>query len=153
MKSQFKIFIIVVAIILISSLLYLYNEVEKSKEYIEIIETQVYDLESKIDELESKINDKNKGYLSNLELIEREKLLLEQQLSFHDTRFYETSVFYEVIRDTEFEDFIKNQTYYNYNNLELTKANVKIIGTENILGFLMHVKGKYELYYFLANKN
>lgn len=142
-----SIVIIIGFVFLLFSLFYLKREIDSSQDYIYEMEHNIEELNSKVEQL---IKDKKDSFSYNqskLEILQQENDLLEQELNFHNIRYYKTDVFYEAIKKSKFEDFITNQAYFNPNNPKLTKVSVNIIGTENVIDFLMHLTREYEYSY------
>lgn len=151
MNKKWKYFLSAACLLFLSGSMYhLKSEIDSSFDYIYHLESEVSDLESRVVELERLIKDKKDSYSYNqskLEILQQENDLLEQELNFHNIRYYKTDVFYEAIKKSKFEDFITNQAYFNPNNPKLTKVSVNITGTENVIDFLMHLTSKYEYSY------
>lgn len=142
----------ILLVLLMAAIIIGYIKYQDYERKLSFFESESYSLQERIEDLVSELEDlksikeeleeDNRYYQNKIQLKERE-------LAFEDKRLYETEVFYEVIKNSEFEDYIISMKYNT--KPSLTKAKVSIRGTNNIIDFLQHLISKYVLYYFKEN--
>lgn len=121
-------------------------------------EIEIDDLKKKILELEEEIEEndstelKDSKYEDNLNSIDEEKrALIEQELNFYKNKTLEIEVFFGMIKNSEYKDYIESYSYKNYQNPLLSKVNLKIEGTDNIIEFYSDLYSEYHWLYMETN--
>lgn len=126
-------------------------ELEEKEIEIDELKRKIIKLEEKIEENDSKAS-YNTEYKNNLNSIHEKKIvLLEQELNFDKNRSLKREVFFGMIENSEYEDYIESYTYKNYQNPLLSKVYLNIQGTENIIEFYSHLYSQYHWLYMTTN--
>ncbi|GEM_PF-4402014 len=151
MKKNLLILIISALLIFFISIFRLSKELNEKKYEIEELNGNIDELTSELEDLKNqKIS--NSDYESDISKIYEMKIaLLEEENKFEQIRSLRKEIFYKMIEDSDYENFIET-TNVNYDNPKLNKVVVKIEGTDNILNFYSHLYSDYHWLYLMANK-
>ena len=139
-------------ILTMSGIGYLYKKVTSSEDSIYELYDEINRLDSRIQELEdSKISSQFDSQMESLH--QQEVSLLQKQIDFDKNRSMQQDVFYGLIKNSQYEDYITEIKSTNLKNENLSKVSVFILGTENIINFLSYVNGKAHYAYWESQRD
>lgn len=140
-------------ILIVISLSLLIFLVYKEYYYTSCIDDLEYEIENLKDDikvkdeliasLESKISNNENYTINKVEILEKE-LQLIKNIRITD------EVFYNMIEETEFEDYIVDKSENVYNR-RLEKVKVDIVGIKKVINFYQHLSNQYYWLYLENN--
>lgn len=138
---------------------YLNFQIYKNTEEIDNMYYQVEELKENVKDLQDEMDDKSvthtdTDFSSELEGNYQQQIqLLEEQIELDKKRSLQQTVFYGLIKDSQYEDYITSTTYTNPRNRNLDKVAVSITGTDNIINFLLHINSESHFAYIESQPN
>ncbi len=126
-------------------------ELEEKNIEIDNLKNKIQELEDKLDKVESE-KSHNTDYDINLNSLKEDKIaLLEEELTLNKNRSLKKEVFFGMIENSDFENYIESYTYKNYQNPSLSKVYLNITGTEKIMDLYSHLYSQYRWLYIETN--
>ena len=152
---NYKILSIVFAFCLLltmSGIGYLQKKITSCEDSIDDLYGKIEQLNIRTEELENSNSTSTLNY--ELETIhEQEIALLQNRIDLDENRSLQQVVFYGLIKDSEYEDYVTGITYSNPRNNNLSKVSVSVAGTDNVINFLLHINGESHFAYLESQPN